>query len=140
MTYDASFQLSPWDHLQGAWYTVSVTSSPAQVQAALQACREALTSLKGSHGIMGDSIQSAKRILSNKLHSDLFTTKAWVEKLSGIQSIIAIPGRDLNSIVDYERILQSITLQDIQLLIELFHFENNDNMMIDCVGITGTMQ
>ena len=89
---------------------------------------------------MGDSIQSAKRILSNKLHSDLFTTKAWVEKLSGIQSIIAIPGRDLNSIVDYESILQSITLQDIQLLIELFHFENNDNMMIDCVGITGTMQ
>ena len=41
-------------------YLVSVTSSPGQVQAAVQACKEALSSLKGPFGVMGDSVQSGK--------------------------------------------------------------------------------
>jgi hypothetical protein len=42
------------DGLRGGWYLVSVTSSPAQVQAAVAACKEAVASLKGPFGIMGD--------------------------------------------------------------------------------------
>lgn len=34
----------------GGWYLVSVTSSPAQVQDAIRACKEALFSLKAAFG------------------------------------------------------------------------------------------
>jgi hypothetical protein len=39
--------LQGYDSLKGGWYLISVTSSPSQVQAAVRACKEALTSLKG---------------------------------------------------------------------------------------------
>merc|ERR1719230_2149104 len=42
---DASFHFNGPETLQGSWYTVSVTSSPAQVQEALVACKEALAYL-----------------------------------------------------------------------------------------------
>lgn len=66
LTYDASFQLRGNDAVKGGWYLVSVTSSPGQVQEAVQACKEALNSLKGSMGVMGDAIQSAKRTLISR--------------------------------------------------------------------------
>ena len=80
------------ESVHGGWYLVSVTSSPAQVQDAIRACKEALASLKGAFGryvflhftlfaivsinscifagVMGDSVQSAKRTILNKFRSD----------------------------------------------------------------------
>ena len=50
LTYDASFQIQGHESVHGGWYLVSVTSSPAQVQDAIRACKEALASLKGAFG------------------------------------------------------------------------------------------
>ena len=133
LTYDASFQLQARDSIKGSWYLVSVTSSPQQVQAAVRACKEALASLKGPHGVMGDSIQSAKRTLLNKFHTESVTNKFWVENISGTQ-VSTIPDKSLKSISDFESTLQSVTLQDIQLLVELFKFDEEN--MTACVGIT----
>jgi predicted Zn-dependent peptidase len=133
LTYDASFQLQGKDIMRGAWYTVSVTSSPAQVQAAVRACKEALASLKGAFGIMSDSVQSAKRTLLNKFHTEMLTNKFWVEHLSGTLSD-AVPDKSLRSLADYESVLNSVTVQDVQFLLELFHFEEQN--MTACVGIT----
>ena len=133
LTYDASFQLQSRDSIKGSWYLVSVTSSPAQVQAAVRACKEALTSLKGPFGVMGDSIQSAKRTLLNKFLTESVTNKFWVENLSGTQ-VSTIPDKNLKSISEFESTLQSVTLQDIQLLVDLFKFEEEN--MTSCVGVT----
>lgn len=133
LTYDASFTLQPRDILRGSWYTVAVTSSPSQVQAAVRACKEALASLKGSFGIMGDSLQSAKRNLWNKFRTESLSNKFWVEQLSGTQSE-CVPDKSLRSVAEYETVLNSVSVQDIQFLVDVFQFEE-DNMTA-CVGVT----
>ena len=85
LTYDASFHFNGPETLQGSWYTVSVTSSPAQVQEALVACKEALASLRGTFGITGDSVQSAKRTILNRFRGESLTNNSG-ENLSGTQS------------------------------------------------------
>jgi hypothetical protein len=110
-----------------------VTSSPSKVQEAVRACKEALTSLKGAFGVMGDSVQSAKRTILNKFRSESVTNKFWVENLSGVQ-LESIPNKSLKSISEFETVLNSITVQDVQMLVDVFRFEE-DNMTV-CVGVT----
>lgn len=71
LTYDASFTMLGHEAIKGGWFIVSVTSSPQQVQQALVACKEALSSLKGAFGVTGDSIQSAKRSIVNRLRTEV---------------------------------------------------------------------
>ena len=117
----------------GSWYTVSVTSSPAQVQSALQACKEALFSLRGAQGVTSDGMQAAKRTIANKFHTESLTNKFWVEHLSGTQST-AVRGKSLSSIALFEQALQRVSAQDIALLVEAMEMEENNMTM--CVGIT----
>ena len=112
---------------------VSVTSSPAQVGAAVQACKEALDSLRGTFGVMGDSVQSAKRTILNRFRVESLTNKFWVENLSGTQ-LEAMPLKTLRSISEFENVLASVTAQDVQQLVEAMGF-TEDNMTT-CVGIT----
>lgn len=133
LTYDASFQLQSHDSIKGGWYLVSVTSSPSQVQDAIRACKESLTSLKGPFGVMGDSIQSAKRTILNRFRTESITNMFWVENMSGTQ-VESIPFKNIRSITEFESVLSAVTIQDIQMLVELFDF-SEDNMT-SCVGIT----
>lgn len=129
LTYDASFQLQGHDSIKGGWYLVSVTSSPSQVQDAIRACKESLTSLKGpfgtnihyfviysSIGVMGDSVQSAKRTLLNRFKTDSITNMFWVEHMSGTQ-VESIPNKNLRGISEFESVLNAVTIQDIQTLV-----------------------
>ena len=85
LTYDASFSFNGHDGIFGGWYLVSVTSSPSQVREALRACKEAIRSLKGTFGVMGDGVQSAKRTLMNRQRTESETNKFWVDSMSGCQ-------------------------------------------------------
>ena len=133
LTYDASFQLQNREIIAGSWYLVSVTSSPAQVQAAVRACKEALASLKGPFGILGDSIQSARRTLWNKFCNEETTNQFWVENLCGTQ-LSCFPHKTLGSISEFETMLGAVTVQDIEWLVEQFNFSEEN--MTACVGIT----
>jgi len=133
LTYDASFQLKGSDSIDGAWYLVSVTSSPTQVQAAIEACRDAIHSLSGPFGIMGDSVQAAKRTLINRFRTDMITNKFWVETLSGTQ-LESLPNKNLGAVVDYEKVLSGITVKDIQYLVQALNL-HEDNMNA-CIGIS----
>lgn len=135
LTYDASFTLHGFEGIAGGWFLVSVTSSPSQVQEALRACKEALRSLKGTFGVMGDSVQSAKRTLLNRQRGESQTNKYWVENMAGSQidsKALAVKG--LGVISDFESVLLSLTVQDIQLLVECLLFDESD--MTACVGIS----
>jgi predicted Zn-dependent peptidase len=134
LTYDASFSFIGHESLKGGWYMVSVTSSPSEVQEAVKACKESLLSLTGTFGVAGDAIQSAKRTLLNRFKTDSGTNKFWVESLSGTQ-VDNIQFKTIQSINDFESVLLSITPQDVQLLIDLLKF-NNEDTMTSCVGIS----
>ena len=133
LTYDASFQLHGHEAIQGGYYLVAVTSSPQQVPAAVQACKEALESLRGTFGVMGDSVQSAKRSILNRFRGESLTNKFWVENLSGTQ-LESMPLKTLRSIAEFENVLNSVTAQDVQLLVEAMNFTEEN--MTTCVGIT----
>ena len=105
-----------------------------EVQEAVKACKEALASLKGSFGIMGDSIQSAKRTILNRFRGEAQTNKFWVEAMSGTQ-LENIPLKTLKSISDFESVLESVTVQDVQQLVELMDF--SDSKITSCIGIAG---
>jgi predicted Zn-dependent peptidase len=132
LTYDASFQFRGQEAIRGGWYMVSVTSSPEQVQDAVRACKESLYSLKGSFGVIGDAVQSAKRTLSNRFQQDIATNKYWVDCMSGTQ-LDCIPFKSLKFISDYEKVLSGMTVQDIQYLVEIFNFDEAN--MTACIGI-----
>lgn len=132
LTYDAAFQLRGQESIAGGWYIVSVTSSPEQVQEAVQACKEALYSLKGPFGVVGDAVQSAKRTLQNRFIQEKDTNRFWTETMSGTQ-LDSIPHKTLKCISDFETVLSGITVQDIQYLVEIFGF--SDDNMTSCIGI-----
>ena len=134
LTYDASFQFNAPETLMGSWYTVSVTSSPQQVQAAIDACKDALASLKGPFGIASDGVQSAKRTLLNRFRGESLTNKFWCENLSGTQSD-SVPLKTVQCISEYEQVLAGITVYDVQQLVQLLDF-SEDNMTSVC-GVAG---
>lgn len=85
LTYDASFSYVHSEGISGGWYTVAVTASPETVALAIRACQEALQSLRGAFGVLGDSVQAAKRTLLNKHRADVLTNKHWASMLAGTQ-------------------------------------------------------
>ena len=133
LTYDASFTLKGSDLQNGGWYLVSVTSSPSQVQEAVTACKEALFSLAGSFGVMGDSVQSAKRTLRSRFRAEAGTNKFWVEHMSGTQ-LDEMPFKTIRGIAEYEKALASVTVADVSQLVELMAL-NDDSSMTACVGV-----
>ena len=137
LTYDASFNFQTHDSLRGGWYQVSVTSSPSQVHEAVKACKEALASLRGSTGIMGDSLSSAKRTILNRVRGEAQTNKFWVESLSGTQ-LENIPLKTLRCLTDFEAVLATVTVQDVQQLVDVLDF--SPERITSCVGITGGQQ
>lgn len=132
LTYDASFQLRGQEAIKGGWYLVSVTSSPEQVDQAVRACKEALASLRGPFGVLGDAVQSAKRSISNRFRADQGTNKFWVDNMCGTQ-LEHIPHKSLKCISEFENVLSSINVQDLQNLVEVLAFD--DANMIAGIGI-----
>jgi hypothetical protein len=82
---------------------------------------------------IGDAVQSAKRTLINRFRSDVLTNKFWVEAMSGTQ-LDVIPAKTLKCISDYEETVSSISIQDIQLLVEVMGFDQEDSQTA-CIGI-----
>ena len=61
LTYDANFSLTGFERLKGGWFLVTVTASKEKAQAALDACKETLETLRKSQPITEDNLESAKR-------------------------------------------------------------------------------
>lgn len=84
---------------------------------------------------MGDAVQSAKRTLINRYRNDLLTSKFWVDSMSGTQ-LDTIPAKTLSCISDYESVVNSITIQDVQQVIDILRFEEDN--MTSCIGIASS--
>jgi len=135
LTYDASFGYQSNDILSGGWYLITVTSSPETIQAAVRACKEAMQSLHGAFGVTGESVSSSKRSMLQRFQHEKISNRFWIDMLSGSQFPQFHPHKaNLEAITkEYTSILSDITVQDIQALVKLFGFQE-DNMTV-CVGI-----
>ncbi len=136
LTYDASFQLHGTDTVQGGWYQVFVTSSPEKVQQAVRACKEALGSLRTAYGVSHEQLEGCKRSVIHRIRSESSTIRFWLDRMNGIQRK-DMPLKSLFTVEDYESLVNSLTVDDLKLVIQLFNMQE-DNMTV-CVGIASPM-
>ncbi len=87
LTYDASFKMNSYEGVVGGWFMVTVTSSPKEVDLAVQACREVL----GTAGRLANSwaVASAKQTILSKRSLEQSSNKFWIDSLSGSQVCIS---------------------------------------------------
>lgn len=123
LTYDANFSLTGFERLKGGWFLVTVTASKEKAQAALEACKETLEMLRKSQPIIGDNLESAKRVVLNRHEGELRTARYWAEMMSGLQQE-SIPLKGPLSITDFHAICESITVKDLQLTLECLGLED----------------
>jgi hypothetical protein len=55
-----------YERLQGSWYLVTVTASPANAEKALQACKDTIKDMATSLPVTYDNVESAQRVLINR--------------------------------------------------------------------------
>lgn len=117
LTYDANFSLTNFERLAGGWFLVTVTASKEKAQAALEACKETLDTLRNSSRVTGDNLESAKRVVLNRHEGELRTSAYWTALMSGIQEE-SIPLKGPLSVTDYNAVVEALTVKDLQLALE----------------------
>jgi len=134
LTYDANFSLSGFEALRGGWYLVTVTASKEKAQAALEACKDTIKALLTSDKINSDNVAGAKRVVTNRHEGELRSNKYWCELLGGSQSD-AIPMKGPISLRDFQAVVESITVRDLQLILENT-FGVNEKDLFTAIGQT----
>ncbi|KAH8055179.1 M16 peptidase-like protein [Aureococcus anophagefferens] len=99
LTYDANFHFSDHERLNGGWYLVSVTASPANAERALEACRETLQGLDGPQPA-ARTTSRPRGVVINRHVAELNSNKYWCEQLTGC-AMDAVPNKKLAGIRDY---------------------------------------
>jgi len=133
LTYDANFSLTGFERLMGGWFLVTVTASKEKAQAALDACKETLETLRRSQPISEDNLESAKRVVLNRHEGELRTARYWAEMMSGLQQE-SIPLKGPLSITDFHAIVESITTKDLQLCLECLGLD--EKQLFTAIGKT----
>jgi len=143
LTYDANFQLTAHERLGGGWWLVTVTSSPANAQLALDAAVESLTSIApdpskpfgASYPLTKDNLMAAQRVLVQRHTSELRSNKYWTEILTGAQLPCVGPKEPGNGAA-YQRewadTVRAITLADVELMFQALSL--TEAQMYTCVA------
>ena len=135
LTYDANFHFSDHERLNGGWYLVSVTASPANAERALEACRETLQGLDGPQPATPDNLEAARRVVINRHVAELNSNKYWCEQLTGC-AMDAVPNKKLAGIRDYVALAEAVTVKDLQVVMKLVN--TADDQIHTCIGTSGT--
>ncbi|XP_022965460.1 stromal processing peptidase, chloroplastic-like isoform X2 [Cucurbita maxima] len=85
LTYDVSFELSLFDRLKLGWYVISVTSTPAKVYKAVDACKNVLRGLHGNK-ISQRELDRAKRTLLMRHEAEIKSNAYWLGLLAHLQA------------------------------------------------------
>jgi len=125
LTYDANFSLGGFERLAGGWFLITVTASKEKAQAALEACKETITTLRNSSPISADNLESAKRVVLNRHDGELRASSYWATIMSGLQED-TIPLKGPLSVTDYHGMVEAITTRDLQLTLECLGLEDNE--------------
>jgi len=136
LTYDANFHLSDHDRLKGGWYLVSVTASPANADAALEACRDTLEALAApaKHPPTRDNLESARRVVINRHLADLAANKYWCDCLAGV-TFDSAPGVTADGLADFVDVANKVTVNDLVAILGFIDVAADHT--VACVATSG---
>uniref|UniRef100_A0A0D6QV97 Peptidase M16 C-terminal domain-containing protein n=1 Tax=Araucaria cunninghamii TaxID=56994 RepID=A0A0D6QV97_ARACU len=134
LTYDVSFELSLFDRLQFGWFVISVTSTPAKVHKAVDACKNVLRGLHSSR-ITQNELDRAKRTLLMRHESDIKSNPYWLGLLTHLQSP-SVPKKDISCIRDLVSYYEGTTIDDVYNTYS--YLKVDDDSLFTCIGISGS--
>ncbi|KAL9253734.1 Stromal processing peptidase, chloroplastic-like protein [Drosera capensis] len=133
LTYDVSFELSLFDRLKLGWYVISVTSTPAKVFKAVDACKNVLRGFH-SNKVVERELDRAKRTLLMRHEADVKTNAYWLGLLAHLEAD-SVPRKDISCIKDMTSLYEAATIEDIYLAYD--QLKVDENHLYSCIGIAG---
>eukprot|EP00898_Chlorokybus_atmophyticus_P002810 jgi/Chlat1/352/Chrsp10S01473 len=133
LTYDVGFELSLFDRLNTGWFVVSVTSTPAKIEEALQASVSVLRGIKSSP-VTHRELERAKRTLLTRHESDLKDNNYWLGLLTHLQAD-SVPRKSVGCVRDMPWLYENATVQDVQEIYDALDLR--DEAIFTSVGVAG---
>ncbi|XP_056162823.1 stromal processing peptidase, chloroplastic isoform X2 [Syzygium oleosum] len=133
LTYDVSFELNLFDRLELGWYVISVTSTPAKVHKAVDACKNVLRGLH-SNKIAPRELDRAKRTLLMRHEAEIKSNAYWLGLLAHLQAS-SVPRKDISCIRDLTSLYEAATIEDIYLAYDQLKID--ESSLYSCIGIAG---
>ncbi|CAN6700027.1 unnamed protein product [Malus baccata var. baccata] len=133
LTYDVSFELNLFDRLNLGWYVVSVTSTPAKVHKAVDACKNVLRGLHGNK-ISQRELDRAKRTLLMRHEAEIKSNAYWLGLLAHLQAS-SVPRKDISCIKDLTNLYEVASIEDIYLAYD--QLKVGDDSLYSCIGVAG---
>ncbi|KAL3693392.1 hypothetical protein R1sor_007043 [Riccia sorocarpa] len=134
LTYDVSFELSLFDRLKAGWFVISVTSTPAKIQQAVEASLNVLRGLHGSR-VNQRELDRAKRTLMMRHESDSKDNTYWLGLLTHLQAP-SVGRKDVGCIRELPYLYEVATADDIYNAYN--HLCLDDDSLFTCIGIAGS--
>ncbi|XP_022996934.1 stromal processing peptidase, chloroplastic-like isoform X1 [Cucurbita maxima] len=133
LTYDVSFEVSLFDRLKLGWYVISVTSTPAKVYKAVDACKSVLRGLH-SNKIAQRELDRAKRTLLMRHEAEIKSNAYWLGLLAHLQAS-SVPRKDLSCIKDLTSLYEAATIDDVYIAYNQLKVDADS--LYTCIGIAG---
>ena len=111
--------------LQEAKQQEEQRAAEEKAQAALEACKETLETLRKFSPVTPDNLESAKRVVMNRHEGELRSSSYWTKLMSGIQEE-SIPLKGPLSVTDFNAVVNAITVKDLQLSLECFGIDDSE--------------
>ncbi|CAI5523958.1 unnamed protein product [Closterium sp. Naga37s-1] len=135
LTYDVNFEISLFDRLATGWFCISVTSTPAKIQQAVEASLNVLRGLQANR-ITQRELDRAKRTLIMRHESDLKDNAYWLGMLTHLQCDY-VPRKTVSCIADLPCIYEITTVDDVYTVYN--HIPLDDNSVFTCIGVAGAV-
>lgn len=134
LTYDVSFEASLFDRLATGWFVITVTSTPAKIENAVDASLNVLRGIQGNR-ITQRELDRAKRTCLMRFESDQKDNGYWLGLLTHVQAD-AVPRKDVSCIRDCPYLYEVATIEDIYTVYN--HLSLDDDSLFTCVGVAGS--
>ncbi|KAL3529101.1 hypothetical protein ACH5RR_008423 [Cinchona calisaya] len=105
LTYDVSFELNMFDRLKLGWYVISVTSTPAKVHIAVDACKNVQRGLH-TNRITPRELDRAKRTLLMRHEAEIKSNAYLLGLLAHLQAT-SVPRKDITCMKDLTSLYES---------------------------------
>jgi len=133
LTYDVSFELSSFDRLQAGWFLLSVTSTPAKIDAALDASVSTLRGLLTSR-VSPREVERARKTLLTRHESDQ-KDNAYLLGLITHSGADSVPKKSVDVLGDIQKMYMAVNAQDVQRA--FLSLKTGVSDIFTCVGTAG---
>ncbi|XP_051119262.1 stromal processing peptidase, chloroplastic [Andrographis paniculata] len=134
LTYDVSFELNLFDRLKLGWYVISVTSTPAKVHKAVDACKNVLRGLH-TNRIAARELDRARRTLLMRHEAEIKSNVYWLGLMAHLQATY-VPMKDISCIKDLTLLYEAATVDNVYAAYEQLKID--ENSLYSCIGIAGS--